>query len=122
MGEWAKKLDCWKKIEEFKWRPSKALEAELRSRPASNVGRPEANEGLTGATAAEVEAPLAAGHRPIPSFNREVAKDTDNLQGGDAASHSALGVLSLRKVPVAKASQTRKILYKEAERLGFRAS
>jgi len=122
VGEWAKKLDCWKKVEEFNWAPGASLKKELRTRPDPKTSQPESNEGLAGATAEESE--LINWATDVPAEHwfgiAAWAKDTNNLQGWQRSIAVSIGrlIAQNRKPSLKQATQGKK-LYEEAQRLGF---
>jgi hypothetical protein len=122
IGEWAKKLDCWKAVEELDWNPSPTLKKELRTRSAPGSALPIENEGLAGATATESE--LVAWAASISADHwygiAKWAKDTNNLQVWQRKIAFSLGRLATQgRLPSAKQATQGEVLYNEAQRLGF---
>lgn len=123
VGEWAKKLDCWKAVQELDWQLSPALERELIPlRPGARasvrttvlVGEPTAAEQalIVDVSAIPDEVWYAVSHW---------AKETDNLQGWQRRLAFSLGrLLASGGSPSIKQSQQGRKLYDEAVRLGFR--
>lgn len=125
VGEWAKKLDCWKAVEELEWCPSETLLGELRNTSESRNARSQANEGLEGATAAETRLVQWAAGIPSDTWYRiaKWAKDTNNLQAWQRGISFSLGrIVSQGRSPSPKQAKQGDLLYKEAERLGFKSS
>ncbi len=122
IGEWSKRLDCWKRIEELDWVPSKALEAELINISAGNARRPldTGSDILTEEESGLVE--------QVSSVEADTwfrvstwAKETTNLQPWQRGIAFSLGRLAESgRSPSVKQARQGVILLEEARRLGFR--
>jgi len=122
IGEWCKKLDCWKAIEELPWEVPAALARELAPLGPSGRAAPRANEGLAGVTPSEqrlieqVASVTADTWFGIAKW----AKDTKNLQGWQRSISFSLGRLATQAAnPSAKQARQGHILLNEAVRLGY---
>jgi hypothetical protein len=121
VGEWAKKLDCWKSIEELRWKLPSDLERELvplkrglsAAAPSQLVGDLTEDEKALIATMAAV-----SGDTWYALSNW--AKETDNLQSWQRRIAFSLGRLATSGgTPSIKQAQQGRKLYDEALRLGF---
>jgi hypothetical protein len=121
VGEWAKKLDCWKAVEEIRWSPPRELAAEL-----IELGRRTAPKwsalagGLT-----PTETALIAEVQGIPAEAwfavSHWAKETNSLQGWQRSLAFSIGrLLANHHEPSIKQAKQGKKLYEDATRLGFR--
>ena len=123
IGEWSKKLDCWKRVEELPWPVPAALERELVSlhgdktspyqRIDQGLATPTADEEAMVAEAATVGADSWFG---VSNW----AKETHNLQPWQRSLAYSLGRLAANdhQPSVKQARQGLKLL-DEARRLGF---
>ena len=123
ISEWAKKLDCWKTVEELDWHASPDLESELIAfgrkrtpKPSADLFGPSDSEQTLIDKAAAVEGTVWF---EISSW----AKETENLQPWQRSLSFSLGRLAGQGRPpsIKQAKQGLK-LYDEAVRLGFRGS
>lgn len=122
VGEWAKKLDCWKAVEELTWKVPLGLSRELRGTPPKSTRPVTSNQGLEGATPAEER--LIESMAAIPGDTwfaiAKWAKDTDNLQGWQRRIAFGIGKLVADgRRPSIKQAKQGQILHEEAVRLGF---
>ena len=120
VGEWTKKLDCWKVVEELNWPIPANLEVELIGL-ASQVKDVNSERGQI---LSEEEAELVNYAAGVPAQAwfavSNWAKETGNLQSWQRSLAYSLGVLTSqsRRPSVKQARQGRKLL-EEATRLGF---
>jgi hypothetical protein len=120
VGEWTKKLDCWKVVEELNWPIPANLEVELIGL-ASQVKDVNSERGQL---LSEEEAELVNYAAGVPAQAwfavSNWAKETGNLQSWQRSLAYSLGVLTSqsRRPSVKQARQGRKLL-EEATRLGF---
>jgi hypothetical protein len=122
IGEWCKKLDCWKAVEELDWQPSTSLRRELKS--VDRPGRTEpANQGLTGATREEEALITQVTDVPAETWFEisRWAAQTGNLQSWQRKIAYDVGKRIARgQRPSIKQARQSKLLYSEARRLGLR--
>jgi AIPR protein len=122
IGEWCKKLDCWKAVEELDWQPSTSLRRELKS--VDRPGRTEpANQGLTGATREEEALITQIADVPAETWFEisRWAAQTGNLQSWQRKIAYDVGRrIALGQRPSIKQARQSKLLYSEARRLGLR--
>ena len=119
--EWSKRLDCWKRIEELDWHPSRALSTELISVGVKNTSTPVdmGSKSLTADEAAVIE---QAAKVEADTWFRVAnwAKETNNLQSWQRGIAYSLGRLAKSdQSPTVKQARQGMILLDEAERLGF---
>ena len=122
IGEWCKRLDCWKRVEELEWHPSRALEAELISLGAGSPAAPM-DSGPGTLTAEESEIIAQASRVDTETWFRvsNWAKETSNLQSWQRGIAYSLGRLATSgRPPSVKQARQGAILLDEAKRLGFR--
>ncbi|MGV1004859.1 MAG: AIPR family protein [Candidatus Nanopelagicales bacterium] len=121
IGEWAKKLDCWKRVEELNWKPSAALKKELRTQPGS-VSKPQRNSSK-GPASKEADVIQWVVNVPAEHWSAigSWATETENLLWWQRNTAFRLGrIVSLGRKPTLKQAQRGKALYEEAvEDLGF---
>ena len=122
IGEWCKRLDCWKRVEELEWRPSRALEAELLDVSARGDAQPEVNYS---AILSPEDSGIIADTAEVDSETwfrvSGWAKATNNLQPWQRALAFSLGRLaSSGRAPSIKQARQGTKLLEEAKRLGFR--
>lgn len=120
VGEWAKKLDCWKSIAELPVALPATLEPELIALKAgARANAPSLEAELSPADRAliaEVEAVTPDTWLRLSNW----AKETDNLQGWQRGIAFSLGKLGAAgRTPSIKQAVQGKKLYEEALRLGF---
>jgi hypothetical protein len=123
IGEWAKKLDCWKTVEELEWTPPASLTAGLRRPEKAPQRAAPSNQGLAGATPAEQK--LIDDMAAIPADTwfaiAKWAKETNNLQGWQRGIAFGIGrLVASGRQPSIKQARQGEILHAEALRLGFR--
>ena len=122
IGEWCKRLDCWKRVEELDWHPSRALESELIDVGAGRAAR--VMEGGSGTlTAGESSNIAKASSVEADTWFRlsSWAKKTSNLQPWQRSLAFSLGILAHRNLlPSVKQARQGTRLLDEARRLGFR--
>ena len=122
ISEWCKRLDCWKRVEELDWHPSRALESELM-----DIGAGRATQIMEdgSGTLTEEESAIIAHASAVEADTwfrlSNWAKETSNLQPWQRRLAFSLGRLahSNRPSSVKQARQGTRLL-DEAERLGFR--
>jgi len=122
IGEWSKKIDCWKRVEELAWQPSRALAAELiplggGSEPAARIDR-----GAATSTPEEEEIVRRASEVDADVWFRvsNWAKETSNLQPWQRGLAYSLGRLATTgRPPSIKQARQGVVLLDEAKRLGF---
>jgi hypothetical protein len=125
IGEWSKKIDCWRKVEELKWNVPKKLERELISL-ASTVGASALRIDRGLATITDEEEGLIAEAQTVTAEDwfglSNWAKETGNLQAWERSLAYSLGRLATngRSPSVKQAKQGLRIL-KEGRRIGFRS-
>lgn len=120
--EWCKRLDCWKRIEELDWHPSRALDVELVSMGAKSTATP-VDMGSNTPTAEESKLIEQASGIEADTWFRisNWAKETNNLQSWQRGIAYSLGRLAKSgRSPTVKQARQGVILLEEAERLGFR--
>ncbi|WP_233213368.1 AIPR family protein, partial [Mycobacterium hubeiense] len=123
VGEWAKKLDCWKAVEELPWSRPVSLSEDMRATDAGPRRSAPTNAGLAGATPQE-QALIEEMSEIAPESWFGIAKwakDTSNLQGWQRGIAFSIGrLLADGRRPSVKQAKQGKVLYEEALRLGFR--
>ncbi len=126
IGEWCKKLDCWKRVEEFDWTVPAALEAELvklRSGGRSDGGSaPRLDLGLGGPSDEESALVTTVGEIDAEVWFRlsNWAKETGNLQPWQRSLAYSLGKrASQTTAPTVKQATQGSKMLEEARRLGF---
>lgn len=122
IGEWCKRLDCWKRVEELDWHPSRALESELIDVGSGRAAR-VIGDGSGTLTARESEIVEDASAVEADTWFRlsSWAKETSNLQPWQRGLAFSLGRLAHRSLlPSVKQAQQGTRLLDEARRLGFR--
>jgi hypothetical protein len=123
VGEWAKKLDCWRAVEEIPWSVPSALQRELISvqqprqvtaqRAANADTSPEQEAVVLRACAIDAETWFGVAHW---------AKQTSNLQPWQRGLAFSLGrLIANDRTPSLKQATQGLRLLEEAQRLGFRA-
>jgi hypothetical protein len=120
IGEWCKKLDCWKTVEELDWRPSASLRRELRVVDRPGKAEP-ANQGLAGATPDEEALITQIADVPAATWFEisRWAAQTGNLQPWQRKIAYDVGKRIARgQRPSIKQARQSKLLYAEARRLG----
>jgi len=122
ISEWAKKLDCWKAVQELEWSVPPQLASELiefgkvRTPTAPGLFGPSGEEQALIDEAAAVEGTVWF---EIASW----AKETDNLQGWQRSLSFSLGSLASQgRPPSIKQARQGLKLRAEALRLGFQAT
>ena len=123
VGEWCKKLDCWKTVEEFSWKVPAGLATELGG---LDLERPSLrpSDAATGVSPSEQKLIDQVGGvaSDIWFGIAKWAKETDNLQGWQRRISFSLGRLSLEGgIPSLKQARQGRILHDEAVRLGYPA-
>ena len=123
-GEWCKRLDCWKRVEELEWRPSRALEAELLDVSARGDAQPEVNYSAiltpedSGIIADTAEVDVETWFR-VSGW----AKATNNLQPWQRGLAFSLGRLaSSGRAPSIKQARQGTKLLEEAKRTRIQMS
>ena len=122
VGEWTKKLDCWKVVEELDWHVPARLEAEL----IKLGSRGSVTSSAGGSAVTEEGAALIDDVASVPAETwfavSNWAKETSNLKPWQRSIAYSLGTLSRqsRRPSIKQATQGR-ILLDEATRLGFSA-
>ena len=122
IGEWCKRLDCWKRIEELDWRPSRTLESEFVS-VGSERDAVSIDTGSGTLTAEESAIVKQVSNVEADTWFRvsNWAKETRNLQSWQRGIAYSLGRLaSSGQPPSVKQARQGAILLDEARRLGFR--
>ena len=122
ISEWCKRLDCWKRVEELDWHPSRALETELIDTGAGRAAQiMEDGSGTLTAEESEIIAHASAVEADTWFRLSSWAKETSNLQPWQRGLAYNLGRLAQlgRPQSVKQARQGSKLL-DEAKRLGFR--
>lgn len=121
IGEWCKKLDCWKAVEELDWQPSDSLRRELKVVARPGKAQPT-NQGLAGATRHEEALITQIADVPAETWFEisRWAAQTGNLQPWQRRIAYSVGELLARgQRPSIKQAQQSKLLYDEARRLGL---
>ncbi len=123
ISEWAKKLDCWKTVQELQWGvPSDLASNLIEFGKASAGGLPVDVSALSDSESALIEQVLqvdGASWFELSSW----AKETGNLQSWQRGISFSLGrLVSQGKAPTLKQARQGVKLYEEAIRLGFRPS
>jgi hypothetical protein len=124
IGEWCKKLDCWKRVEEIEWTVPRALERELvqlRGRRADPESA-SVDLGLGGPTEEEIANIAAAADVPADEWFRLAnwAKETSNLEPWQRSLAYSLGRRAVQGTPpTAKQAKQGLRMSDEARRLGF---
>jgi hypothetical protein len=125
IGEWCKKLDCWKRVEELEWTVPVALEKELVTLRSSGAG---ATDAVTGPEALDMSPEERVIIAKVLETSAEDwlrlsnwAKETNNLKPWQRGIAFSLGRLASQgRSPSVKQARQGMILREEAERLGFR--
>ena len=122
ISEWCKRLDCWKRVEEINWHPSRVLQAELIG---TGVGRAkqtmEYGSGALATEESEIIADAAAVEADTWFRLSSWAKETSNLQPWQRGLAYSLGKLARSgRRPSVKQARQGITLHEEAKRLGFR--
>lgn len=125
IGEWSKKLDCWKQIEELTWTVTPGLSKELvklRSDRGEESRGPTVDFGLD--TPSDEEAEMiatAATVQPDDWFRlSNWAKETNNLQPWQRGLAFSLGKRAAQgTTPTLKQARQGLLMLEEAKRLGF---
>jgi hypothetical protein len=121
IGEWCKKLDCWKEVEEFQWKPGKDLVAELSPARAGRALAVPDTGGIAGTTTDEQRMIDEIAGIPAETWFGIAtwAKDTGNLQPWQRGIAFGVGQrIAQNREPSIKQARQARILYEEARRLG----
>lgn len=125
IGEWCKKLDCWKRVEELAWQPSPLLESELiRLSGGQRAGVPGTPDiGLRALSPDEEEAVAFTGNVAPDVWFRlsNWAKETGNLKPWQRGlAYSLSGRAAQGSPPTVKQALHAQLMLAEAAHLGFR--
>ena len=124
VGEWSKKLDCWKAVEEIPWDVPPSLATEIGGAEPTRRAARRPNEGLAGPTPTEqlLIEQIAAVDAEVWFGIAKWAKETDHLQGWQRSISFSLGRLASQgHNPSPKQAAQARILHEEAVRLGYPA-
>jgi hypothetical protein len=124
IGEWAKKLDCWKTVEERDWKPAPSLKKELLARPVSDATQESVSRKGGRVSAASEESDLIQWVLSVPADHwsgiGSWATETENLLWWQRKTAFRLGrIVSLGRKPTLKQATRGKALCEEAAELGF---
>ena len=122
ISEWCKRLDCWKRVEELDWHPSRALESELLDIGAGRARKiMEDGSGTLTEEESEIIAHASAVEADTWFRLSSWAKETSNLQPWQRGLAFSLGRLAQwNRPPSVKQARQGTRLLDEAKRLGFR--
>ena len=122
IGEWCKRLDCWKRVEELDWHPSKTLTVELLGiGNGEPVARTENHSRHPLATVPEIIVQASEVEAETWFRLSKWAKETNSLQPWQRALAYSLGKLARSgRRPSAKQARQGTKLHDEAKHLGFR--
>ena len=122
IGEWCKRLDCWKRVEELDWHPSRVLQAELIGTGGCRAKQTmEYGSGALATEESEIIADASAVEADTWFRLSSWAKETSNLQPWQRGLAYSLGKLARSgRRPSVKQARQGITLHEEAKRLGFR--
>jgi hypothetical protein len=125
VGEWCKKLDCWKRVEELDWQLPSALQRELMSLRGrggqAEIDRP-VDIGLSTLSDDEEALVRQAAEVPADTWFRlsNWAKETNNLEGWQRSLAYSLGRRAAQSAdPTLKQARQGLKMLEEATRRGF---